>query len=536
MPTHRFFAALGALTILTSVVLTGCTPAQPPAVAPTQPPTAALTKPSGGTLIYGSLWEPSALNPIVAPDVVTKWILETIFDGVIAINEKMEIIPELATSWDISPDGKVYTFKLRSDVKWHDGKELTAQDVKFTYDTIIDPNQPKTIAKSDYALVDKIEAVDPQTVRFVLKSANASFLSKLAVGIAPKHLLQGQEIATAAFNRKPVGTGPFKVEEWAAGQKVVLAANPNYFRGRPKLDRLIWQITPDSNVLTLQMLNGEVDCGQIINPKDLPKFKEKSNLRVYESIGANTYVGFNNEKEPFNDKRVRQALNYGLDKKAIIEKIVEGQGIQSTGEILANTWAYNPNVNKYDYDLAKAKALLDDAGWKVGASGIREKSGKPFKFVLLSNTGDKLREEIALFMRQQWKELGVDVEPQFLELNTFINERVLKSNFEAIFLSSSVNVDPDFLSRRWSSAALTTGHNFLRWSNPKVDELLAQGIAVTAQADRKKIYDEIQRIIADESPTVPIYYPKTLWAFKITIKGVVPSPSNIFWNAEEWSY
>jgi len=521
----RFCLILAILALVASLS-TACAPR---GQAPTPTPTI------GGTLLYGTIWEPSALNPIVAPDVVTKWILETIFDGVVAINDKMEIVPELAQSWEISPDGKVYTFKLRQGVKWHDGKDFTAADVKFTYDTIIDPKQPKTLAKSDYALVDKIEVMDPLTVRFTLKSPNASFLSKLAVGIAPKHLLEGQEAATAPFNRKPVGTGPFKFEEWVAGQKVSLIANTDYWRGRPKLDRLVWKIVPDSNVLTLQILNGEVDGGPIINPKDLPKFKERPDLKIYESIGANTYIGFNCEKEPFTDKRVRQALNYGLDKKAIIEKILDGQAIPSTSEILANTWAYNPNVNRYDYDPARARALLEEAGWKMGPGGIREKDGKPLKFVLLTNAGDKLREEIVLFVRQQWKELGVEVELQFLELNTFIQERVLKSNFEAIFLASSVNVDPDFLSRRWSSAALQTGHNFLRWADPRVDELLAKGIATTDQAERKKIYDEAQRIIAEESPTVPIYYPKVLWAFKSNIKGIVPSPTNIFWNAEEWS-
>lgn len=488
------------------------------------------------TVLWGSMWEPSALNPIVAPDVVTKWMLEMVFDGVVAINDKMEIIPELAESWDISADGKTYTFHLRKGVKWQDGKDFSADDVKFTYDTIIDPKQPKTLAKTDYALVDRIEAPDPLTVRFVLKSANASFLSKLAVGVAPKHLLAGQDLATAGFNRKPVGTGPFKVAEWAAGQNVTLVANADYFRGRPKLDQLIWKIIPDSNVLTVQMLNGEVDGGQINNPKDLAKFKEKTNLKVYESLGANTYIGFNNEREPFTDKRVRQALNYGLDKQTIIDKILDGQGIWSTSEILAGTWAYNPNVNRYPYDPAKAKALLDEAGWVLGADGIRQKSGKPLKFVMLTNSGDKVREEIALFARQQWRELGADMSVQFLDLNTFINDKVLKSDFECIFLASSVNVDPDFLSRRWSSAALTTGHNFLRWGNSQVDQLLAQGIAVTSQTERKKIYDEIQRIIAEESPTVPIYYPKVQWAVRADLKGIVPSPVNIFWNAEQWSF
>jgi peptide/nickel transport system substrate-binding protein len=563
MQTYTIFARLAIFVILASVILVGCgapptvapPPTQPPAAAPTQPPAAAPTQPpaatkpptvaptqppptqpAGGTVIWGYLQEPSRLNPIVAPDVVTKWLIETIFDGLVAINDKMEIIPELATTWDISADGKVYTFKLRTDVKWHDGKPLTADDVKFTYDSIIDPKQPNTIAKSDYALVDKIEAVDPATVRITLKSANSSFLSKLAVGIAPKALLEGQQLDTAVFNRKPVGTGAFMVQEWAAGQKVVLVANPNYFRGKPKIDRLIWQVIPDSNVLTVQLVNGDIDGALIIDPKDLAKFQNNAKYKVYESIGANTYIGFNNENPLFTDPRVRQALNYGLDKKAIIDQIVGGQGIWSTSEILAGTWAYNSNVNKYEYDPAKAKSLLDAAGWKVGASGVREKEGKPFKFTLLTNAGDKLREGIALFARQQWSDLGVNMDVQFLEANTFVNDRVLKSNFEAIFLASSVNVDPDFLSRRWSCAAMQNGNNFLRWCSPDVDKLLAQGIALTAQADRKKVYDQVQQIITDASPIVPIYYPKTLWAFKSTLKGIVPSPINIFWNADQWSY
>ena len=192
-----------------------------------------------------------------------------------------------------------------------------------------------------------------------------------------------------------MGTGAFKLEEWAAGQSVTLVANTIYFRGAPKIQKLIWKIIPDSNVLTVQMLNGEVDGGQINNPKDLPKFTEKKNLTVYESVGANTYIGFNNERAPFTDKRVRQALNYALDKKAIIDRIVGGQGVWSTGEILAGTWAYNASVNRYEYSADKAKALLDEAGWKSGASGIREKDGKQLKFVMLTNSGDKLREEIA---------------------------------------------------------------------------------------------------------------------------------------------
>ncbi|MFN8522800.1 MAG: ABC transporter substrate-binding protein [Chloroflexota bacterium] len=504
-------------------------PAQPPADAkPSQP----LSPAKPTTLVFISLSEPSRLNPIVAPDVQTKAILTAIFDGLVRVNDKMELQPELAASFDVAPDGKQYTFKLRPGAKWHDGKDVTSADVKFTFDTIRNADVKGTIAKTDYAAVEEIAAPDAATVVFKLKTPDASFLSKLAVGVAPRHLLEGQDLVNAEFNRKPVGSGPYRVEEWTAGQQIVLVANPTYFGTKPSIERIVYKLVKDSNVLVVQLTNGEADAGAL-PAGDVARLRREQKLSFAESVDANTYIGFQLENPLFQDPRVRQALSYAIDRKAIVDKLLEGNGLVSTSDVMPNSWAYNGGVNAYPLDAARAGALLDEAGWNRGADGVRQKGGQPLKFALLSNSGDKTREEVILLVRQAWKQIGVEMEPQFLELNTFINERVLKSNFEAIFLSTSVAVDPD-MSRRYHSRSLTNGNNFLRYKNADVDALLDKGLLQTEQAERKATYFKIQEILANESAILPLYYPKVVYGTRAGLEGFKPAPQNPFWNVEEW--
>jgi len=529
--------------MLASAGLVGCgdssrgTASGTPAATASGSQGAVPTAKTGGTVVYGTLFEPATLNPLQATDVVSKWAVELIFDGLVYVNDKMEMKPGLATEWSTSPDGLEWTFKLRNGVRWHDGVPFTADDVRFTYETVLNKDT-KTIPKTDYASIARIETPDLQTVRFYLKEKSAPFLSKLAtnaLAIVPKHILENQDLNTTDFNRKPIGTGPFVVEEWAQGQKLSVKANPNYFGTKPALDKIIWKKLTDSNVLSLQLLNGEVD-GAAVNPEIIGQVKANNTLSTYETVDANTYIGFQLDNPLFQDKRVRQALSYGLDRDAILTQILKGQGIRSTSHIMPNSWAYNPDVEKFGFNQAKAKQLLADAGWKPGPDGVLTKDGQKFKFTLLTNAGDKTREAVSLFVRQQWGELGVQVEPQYLDLNTFIQERVLKRNFEAILLSGSVNVDPDYLYRNFHSKAIGTANNFLSYRNDQVDKLLEEGQVTLDQQARQKIYFEIQKLMADDAPQVPLYYPKVTYAFKKTIQGINPSPINLFWNAEAWHY
>lgn len=486
-------------------------------------------------VVYGTTFQPNTLNPITAPDIVSRSMIEMIFDGLVAVDDKSELRGELATGWKVSPDGKEWTFQLRKGVKWHDGREFTAEDVKFTYDTVIDPNSKPTVAKADYAAIQRVEVADPYTVRFHLSQPSAAFLSRLVLGIAPKHLLEGQDLATAPFNLRPVGTGPFVFESWARGESVVLRGNPDYFGTRPKIDKLAWKIVPDSNMLALQAANGEVDGAPVFNPKDAAAIQASGKMALYETLEGNTQISLQLKNPLFQDYRVRQALAYGIDTRALIDKIMAGAAVPATSDILPNTWAHNPGVRSYLYDPAKAKALLAEAGWKPGPEGVLVKEGRRFEITLMTDAGHKVREQLLLALRQYWTDLGLQVRAEVQERNSFIFQRVLKGDFDAVLLQSSVQTDPD-LSRRFHSSSIRNGQNFLNYVNPEVDKLLEQSLAATDLGQRRQLYFEVQRVLAEELPQISLFHPKTMYAFKPRLQGLKPAPTNLFWNAEEWEW
>jgi peptide/nickel transport system substrate-binding protein len=491
------------------------------------------TKPNA--IVYGTTFQPNTLNPITAPDIVSRSAIEMIFSGLVAANEKSELRPSLAESWDSSADGKVWTFRLRHGVKWQDGQDFTAEDVKFTYDTVIDPNTKPTVAKADYAGLQKVEAVDPFTVRFYLAQPNAAFLARLVLCIAPKHLLQGQDLATTPFNRQPVGTGPFMLDSWVQGESLTLKRNPDYFGEKPKVDRIVWKIVPDSNVLALQASNGEVDGAPVFNPKDAATLQSSGKLALHETLEGNTQISLQLKNPLFQDVRVRQALAYAIDTKALIDTVLAGAAVPATSDLLPTSWAYNPDVPTYGYDPAKARALLADAGWKPGADGILAKDGKRFSISLMTDAGHKVREQVMLAVRQYWGELGIEVKAGTQERNSFIFEKVLKGDFDAVLLQTAVQIDPD-LSRRFHSNSIKNGQNFLNYSNVKLDAVLEQALATADQQQRKQAYAAAQRILAEDLPEISLFYPKTQYAFKPQIQGIKPSPANLFWNAEQWEW
>lgn len=492
-------------------------------------------QPRSDTVVYGTTFQPNTLNPITAPDIVSRSMIEMIFDGLVAADAKSELRGELASGWDVSPDGKQWTFQLRKGVRWHDGREVTAEDVKFTYDTVIDPNSKPTVAKADYAAIERVEVVDPYTVRFHLSRPYAPFLSRLVLGIAPKHLLQGQDLATAPFNRQPVGTGPFIFERWTQGDSVVLKRNPDYFGAKPRIEKLVWKIVPDSNVLALQASNGEVDGAPIFNPKDASAIQSGGKMALHETLEGNTQISLQLKNPLFQDVRVRRALAHGIDTQALIDKIMLGAAVPATSDILPGSWAYNPNVARYPYDPVKARQLLAEAGWRRGPDGVLTRDGKRFSISLMTDAGHKVREQVMLAIRQYWADLGIEVNASTQERNSFIFQKVLKGDFDAVLLQSSVQIDPD-ISRRFHTGSIQNGQNFLSYSNPAVDRLLEQGLATVDQEKRRRAYFEAQRIMAEDLPQISLFYTKTMFAFKPGLKGVKPAPTNLFWNAEEWEW
>ncbi len=333
----------------------------------------------GDIMVEGSIGDASNLIPLLASDSTSHEIAGMVFNGLIKYDKDVNIVGDLAESWEISGDGLVITFHLRKGVRWHDGRPFTAADVLYTYQVTVDPKTPTAYA-GDFLKVKKAEVLDDYTFRVTYDKPFAPALMSWSVGILPKHLLAGKEITTSPLGRHPIGTGPYRFKEWVTGQKIVLVSNPDYFEGRPYIDGYILRIIPDTATMFLELRANGIDrMGltplQFTRQTENNLFRENFNKFRYLSF-AYTYIGYNLKNPLFADKRVRQAIAHAVNREEIIDGVLLGLGKPATGPYKPGTWAYNPNVRQYPYDPAKAKALLAEAGWKdANGDGILEKDG-----------------------------------------------------------------------------------------------------------------------------------------------------------------
>ena len=515
-----------AAAIVALVPLPGCQPYRP--------------LPTGG-LVYAGTTQPNSLSPLTSPDIVSRGAVELVFDGLVDVNERLEIVPALARSWQVSADGLSWTFELRRGVRFHDGTPFTSADVTATYDAILDPGGGSTLPRSDYAGITRVEAPDEQTVRFTLQEPDASLLSKLTVGIcaaSPRRLAQDGILRTPAPTaRCSVGTGPFILQEWRPGQHLLFAANPDYYAGPPGLATLTWEVVPDPASLLVLLQNSEADGALVETPEEaaiLTALPSPRAFTAYAVTGGNAQISLQMADDLFQDVRVRQALALALDRRAMLAGLLGGQGILSAGDILPISWAYNPQAAElYPYDPAQARALLEQAGWRPGPDGALTQDRRRLAFTLSTDAGSRLRREIALTVRQQWRQIGADVDVAFVERNTFVVDRVLKGQFQAALLQSSVRVDPD-LSRRFHSRAIQSGQNFLGYRNPLLDELLDTALRAPDAAQRAPLYQQAQMLLARDVPQINLFYPTAFYCFRNEIQGLKPSATSLFWNVQEW--
>ncbi|MFQ6120005.1 MAG: peptide-binding protein, partial [Methanosarcinales archaeon] len=397
----------------------------------------------GGTLVWGSIGDAKILNPILLSDSASADIVGLVYDSLIDIDPKtLEPYPKMAEFWNISEDGLTYTFYLKKGIKFHDGHEFTAEDVKFTYDTF---KNPKTNApnQADVANLESVEIIDNYTVAFHLNKPDCAFLTSLGYGILPAHLLKGIDINTAEFNTRPIGTGPFKFKEWIPDDHITVVAFKDYYRGRPYLDQIIYKVVPDATVLTEQLYTGEVDVTNI-EPDQVQRFLEnpKVKVHIYDALNY-AYMGYNLKNEFFSKVKVREAIAHAISKKTIVDEVLFGYGEVCNVPMAKISWAYNPNVTTPEYNVSLAKKLLKDAGFDdTDGDGILEKDGKDFKFTLMTNKGNKQREKIAVIIQDQLKDVGIDVEVQYLEWPTFV-DKITSKEFDACIVGWNLGIDPD---------------------------------------------------------------------------------------------
>ena len=492
----------------------------------------------GDTLIEASIGEPNTLLPVLASDSASSDINGQVYDGLLRYDKNLQLMGVMAESWEISPDNLTITFHLRKGVKWHDGAPFTSADVLFTYRMYIDPKVPTSYAE-DYKQVAKAEAPDPYTFRVTYPRPYAPALESWSLPIHPKHLLDGRDVTKSPLTRAPVGTGPYRLVEWKAGEKLVLEANPDYYDGKPYIRRVVYRIIPDSSTQFLELQSGGLDFMgltpiQYSTQTDTPAFKRNFNKYRYLSFGY-SYLGYNLRKPLFQDVRVRQAIAHAIDKQEIIDGVLLGLGKAATGPYKPDTWVYNPNVKKYPYDPAAAGKLLDQAGWRDGdGDGVREKNGQKLAFTIVTNQGNDIRSKTAEILQRRLKEVGIDVQIRIVEWATFLKEFIFPGNFDVTILGWTGGPEPDQYNIWHSSKTGPRELNFIHYRNAEVDDLLERGRRTFNQAERKKIYDRFQEILAEEQPYTFLYIPEALPTVARRFRGIEPAPAGISHNFIKW--
>ncbi len=492
----------------------------------------------GDIMVDGSTGDASNLIPILSSDSASHDIAGMIFNGLVKYDKDMKVVGDLAESWDISEDGLVITFHLRRGVRWHDGNPFTAADVLFTYRLTIDPRTPTAYA-GDFLRVKSVTVIDPYTVRVTYGEPFAPALTSWGASILPRHLLEGEDITRTPFSRHPIGTGPYMFKEWKTGQKIVLVSNPDYFEGKPYIDGYVMRIIPDMATMFLELRAKGIDrMGltplQYTRQTDNNLFDKNFNKYRYLSFSY-AYLGYNLENPLFRDRRVRQAISYAIDKQEIVKGVLLGLGQETTGPFKPGTWPYNPDVKKYSYDPYRAKELLAEAGWEDhDGDGVLDRDGSPFVFEIITNQGNEVREKCAEIIQRRLADIGIRVKIRIIEWAAFINEFINKKRFDATILGWTITLDPD-LYDVWHSSKTDPGElNFISFKNREVDDLLERGRGTFDRSERKRCYDRIQEILADEQPYTFLYVPDALPIISNRFHGIKPAPIGIGYNFIKW--
>jgi len=500
-----------------------------------------LPSEQGGTLINAMTGEPTGLIFMVSGESASSTISSYIFNSLLTYDGNLDLKGELADNWTVSTNQKTISFTLKPNLKWADGTPLTSEDVLFTWQLVTDEDTRSPYA-SDYQLVKKAEAPDPQTFRVTYEQPYAPALDSWSgLQILPKHLLKDQDIHTTAFARKPIGSHHYQLDKWTPGENIKLSRNANAVIGQANIDQLITRIIPDNSAQFLELMAGNIDSmgldpirySRIIPAR--PKLKKKLNL--YEELGNGyTYLGFNLKHKPFDDIRVRQAINYAIDKQEIIDGVYLGLGINIASPYKPGTRWSNADLQPYAYNPELARSLLKEAGFAdTDGDGIVERDGKPFAFEIITNQ-NKEREKSAVIIQRRLKEIGIDITVRPQEWATFISNYINTGDFDVVILGWGLGLDPDQYNIWHSSQQAPGQFNFLGYHNAKVDALLEQGRLEMNTDKRMKIYHAFAKELLNDSPIVYLSAGYGLTAIHKRVQGItqpVP-PAGVGYDSHKW--
>ncbi|SHK08374.1 peptide/nickel transport system substrate-binding protein [Hathewaya proteolytica DSM 3090] len=445
----------------------------------------------GGTFVVSITKAPESFNPNAKVNDLAKPVLHNVFNQLVKINGNDQVVPDLAKSWDFSDDGKTITFHLQSNVKWHDGKDFSSEDVKWTFDEII---AKKGLASESLASVEEITCPDKDTVVFKLKEADVSMISALAWNgtfIMPMHIYKDTDWLTNEANNKPIGTGAFKFVEYKDKQTITLEKNKDFWGEKVYLDKVVFTVNEDDNTAYQSWKNGELDeLDNSVEPSEIEKLKSDKNYTVYNKLWPNRqYVLFNVKEGPFKDLKVRQAVELSIDRDEVFKKGFKGVGLKAEYFISPlYKWALDENVKIKGRDVEKAKKLLDEAGFPVKDNGIR--------FTTTIDTFGGYDEPLKV-LQANFKEVGIELKINTLDDPGYDEKVWFGHKFELTILGGYQGPDISAMSQRFVTGG---GINLGEYSNPELDKLFKQGTVVSDEAKRAEIYKGVQKILSEDLP------------------------------------
>ena len=480
------------------------------------------------TLVYGS-GDYDSINPIMNEHCEIKHLL---FDGLMARDGEGNLVPALAESYTYDDAAMTYTFRLKENVKWHDGEPFTAEDVKFTIEAIMNPENGSENAPN-YEEIASINVLGDYEIAFTLSEPNFAFLDYMTMSIMPAHLLEGEDMWESDFFKKPVGTGPYKLDSWDVGQAIVMVKNDDYFGGAAKIDTIIFKIVTDDNARALQLKNGELDLAQV-TPKDAAAFEGSKDLTVYD-MKTSDYRGilynFANEYWQKNADLI-PAINYAIDRQAILDAVLLGEGEVAYGPLQMNKYNYD-GVEKYEYNPAKAEEVLTSVGCEKNADGYWYRNGARISFTINATPGDQVRIDMAQIAAQQLQQIGLDVKANVPA------EGIDWGGQECCIIGWGSPFDAD--DHTYKVFGTDKGANYSGYSNADVDKYLTAARQTDDDAQRAENYKNFQIALAENPAYTFFCYIDAVYVADSSLQGIAADTVlghhgvGIFWNVTQWT-
>ncbi len=530
--------------VLLGFCLVACsseTPREEPPTTTSEVETTPAIPARGDRLVSASIGDATNLIPMIAGDASSHAIAGQMYLSLLKYDRDLNLVGQLAESWEVSNDKLSIRFKLRPNLAWTDGKPFTSADCAFTLRLIQDPHTQSPY-KSDYVKVVGFDT--PDALTFVVhynEPYSPALYSWASLAILPKHVFEHEDIMNTPLSRKPAATiGPYTLADWQPQQSILLRANEDYYDGPVWITERLTRIIPDSATQFLELSAGHLDSMTLTPTQYRRLFPIKPYLvkhyKRYKYLDFGyTYLGFNLKRKPFNDPRVREAIAYAIDRQELVDGVLLGLGEVIATPYKPGTYWVNKNIKPRPYSLDKAKELLNKAGWMDSdGDGILDKDGRPLSFTILTNNGNRQRADSATIIQQRLKQAGIEVKVRLVEWSAFIENFINKRNFEAVILGWALSPEPDQYSIWHSSQTAERQFNFLSYSNPRVDKALIEATRTFDMAERKRLYDLVQEEIHKDVPIVFLYAPYSLPVIHKRVHGIDPAPAGIGWNSEHW--